>query len=103
MRATTKMHKRRRRLAEQQWWLCWWCGLRMTDSRDHADRMRVTLEHVIPRSEGGPNHHDNYVVSHAECNNRRQSRCVPPHPLMLMTPRYTFLKKVSEGDIGAAT
>lgn len=45
---------------------CVWCGRALTS----ADRL-ATLDHVLPRSAGGCDHTDNFVVACAACNRRR--------------------------------
>lgn len=42
---------------------CWFCGVFMSKE----DR---TIEHLVPRSRGGANHVENYVLAHQECNRR---------------------------------
>lgn len=46
---------------------CWYCGFTFTESGDRA----CTIDHVIPRSEGGPNHVDNLRLACFYCNMRR--------------------------------
>ena len=49
---------------------CFWCGSAVQRG---ASRMseRATLDHVIPRSQGGPTTADNIVVACASCNHNR--------------------------------
>lgn len=39
---------------------CFFCGLPLGDD--------VTVEHLVPRVHGGPNHISNYVLAHVACN-----------------------------------
>jgi hypothetical protein len=39
---------------------CWFCGLALGED--------ATIEHLVPRSKGGVNHLDNYVLAHRKCN-----------------------------------
>ena len=56
-------------LGTAQNWKCCFCGVEMCR---HGPRWRnPTLEHVIPKSLGGPDHPDNYAVSCHRCNTRR--------------------------------
>jgi hypothetical protein len=41
--------------------LCFYCQRAMTDET-------ATIEHLVPRAHGGPNHTSNYVLAHATCN-----------------------------------
>ncbi|MDR7308627.1 HNH endonuclease signature motif containing protein [Rhodoferax saidenbachensis] len=50
---------------------CWICGKHVA----HAD---ATLEHIVPRSEGGSSHLENLAISHDFCNNQRHIRGTTP-------------------------
>lgn len=39
---------------------CWLCGTLLGDD--------ITIEHLVPKLYGGPNHISNYVLAHSECN-----------------------------------
>jgi len=41
----------------------------------HAD---ATLEHILPRSEGGSSHLENLAISHDFCNNQRHIHGTTP-------------------------
>jgi hypothetical protein len=43
---------------------CVWCGHR---------RRLLTLDHVVPRTHGGDNHHSNLVTACVTCNSRRRN------------------------------
>ena len=45
--------------------LCCWCGEPMLFEGD------CTLEHLVPRSRGGPDHKANCALAHEKCNSRR--------------------------------
>jgi 5-methylcytosine-specific restriction endonuclease McrA len=58
---------------------CWVCG-------EHVAPGAATLEHILPRSEGGNGHAENLAISHELCNNRRHSAAGkgasgPPAPM----------------------
>ena len=59
----SKSESKRTALAHRDGEECWFCGRCM----DADDR---TLEHLVPKSKGGPNTLDNYVLAHRSCNNR---------------------------------
>lgn len=71
----------RKYLFRRQRGRCFYCQRDMhiepQDRLHHYDRM-CTVDHVIPRSEGGPNHRSNYVGACHQCNN---ARGVIPHEL----------------------
>ncbi len=63
---------------------CQYCGLR-------GERM-MTVDHVIPRSKGGPSTWENLVCACMRCNNRKNNRS-PDHANMSLrrkprTPKY---------------
>ncbi len=45
---------------------CWVC-------RQHVVPEDATLEHILPRSEGGNSHQDNLAISHLRCNQQRHA------------------------------
>lgn len=59
----------RSRLSEAQNHKCCFCGCVMTEERNK--RNSSTIEHVIPKSKGGPDHPDNFAASCDDCNNKR--------------------------------
>jgi hypothetical protein len=46
---------------------CWVCGV-------HVPEQEATLEHILPRSEGGSSHQDNLAISHGQCNHQRHAK-----------------------------
>ena len=59
----------RTKLSEAQNHRCCYCGFRFSH-QTHTKRS-ATIEHVVPRSQGGEDHPDNYVVACAGCNSSR--------------------------------
>jgi 5-methylcytosine-specific restriction endonuclease McrA len=59
----------RSRLSEAQNHKCCWCGGPVTEIRNRKDSS--TIEHVVCRSKGGPDHPDNYAIACDDCNNKR--------------------------------
>lgn len=64
----------RTRLSESQNWKCCWCGCKTTDERGHPHSN--TVEHVIPRSEGGSDEWENLAMACQDCNHRRGTHSV---------------------------
>lgn len=58
----------RHRLAEAQNWRCCYCGVPMVN---HFASTQATIEHIVPRSLGGPDHPDNYAIACRSCNSAR--------------------------------
>lgn len=70
--------KRRTRLWLEQDGICFYCERPMTlHSRHREDPAgrRVTLEHLIPLSQGGEYGFHNEVAACSRCNNRRGAMC----------------------------
>jgi hypothetical protein len=59
---------RRSRAADKQNWHCHWCGVSMC--RVHGCPNQVTLDHMVPKHNGGTLRHG-YVAACAKCNNER--------------------------------
>lgn len=60
---------RQARAAARAGWLCHWCGTPM--ARDRRSPRAATIEHVIPRADGGGDGDANTVAACALCNNLR--------------------------------
>lgn len=56
-------------LSEAQNHKCCYCGCEMTEQRNYKNSS--TIDHVIPKSKGGPDHLDNYVIACFSCNTKR--------------------------------
>lgn len=61
--------RRIRRLAARDGWRCHLCGNPIDPGATR--RKRATLDHVIPRSQGGGNGIENMRLAHSVCNNHR--------------------------------
>ena len=46
----------------------------------HVEAADATLEHIVPRSEGGSSHQENLAISHDRCNNQRHIKPAGSHP-----------------------
>jgi len=55
---------RRNRLIEKYGKKCFWCGKDLDDDD-------ITLDHYIPKFEGGPNATDNLRLACVSCNHKR--------------------------------
>lgn len=73
-----KLLKDRERLCERQNWRCCYCGIRM-QLEVHFQRDSATLEHVVPRSLGGPDDEGNIVMACYPCNHERADKFFQPH------------------------
>jgi hypothetical protein len=58
--ADSKKDRKRLLLVERDGSDCWFCGKPLGED--------MTIEHLVPRSKGGVNHLDNYVLAHQACN-----------------------------------
>jgi hypothetical protein len=48
--------------------LCFYCGMVMSGTP--GTQMQMTVEHLVGRAKGGPDHEDNLVLSHEVCNKK---------------------------------
>jgi len=64
-------------LLEAQNHRCCWCGIRTSiDKKDKKKKNYATIEHIVPKSEGGIDHSDNFAISCQECNNIRGNKSI---------------------------
>lgn len=49
-------------------WTCWLCGTPTSPKWTFGDPLSPTLDHLIPRSQGGTDGPDNLATAHAICN-----------------------------------
>lgn len=68
----------RRRICEEQNWRCCYCGCR-TNENDHTGWRLPTMEHIIPKRDGGPCSYENTVLACQRCNNERGSEIRAEH------------------------
>lgn len=68
---------------------CYWCGIKMVLPGDSDQRPdTATMDHLIPRSKGGPSCRGNYVVACRTCNSARGCNFIHPltkKPLFFVT------------------
>lgn len=66
---------RKRRLAiyERDGWTCHICR-QAVDRDDPNGDLAPSLDHIVPRSLGGPNADDNLACAHRSCNSKRGAR-----------------------------
>jgi 5-methylcytosine-specific restriction endonuclease McrA len=95
-RDTHKRRITRRAVFARDGWTCQYCGA----------RSNLTVDHVIPRSKGGPSSWENIVASCAPCNRRKGDhlpRQVGMHPRTKpRTPRPEVFIHVASPTIPAA-
>lgn len=65
MASTATLQRRRELLRERDGNHCWWCDVEFTDE------LPPTIDHLIPRSQGGIHTVDNCVLACEPCNNAR--------------------------------
>jgi 5-methylcytosine-specific restriction endonuclease McrA len=67
-------HTKRLNIYLRDGWICHLCkGPVDPDLRGKNSRRAPSLDHIIPRSEGGSNHYENLALAHRSCNSRRMS------------------------------
>ena len=55
---------------------CRWCGIRLVADAPEAAWDRLTVDHIIPCSEGGTDALSNLVLACGRCNRRRGATSV---------------------------
>lgn len=65
---------------------CHWCGKPM-DFEAKDEPLSATIEHLIPRSEGGVNAQHNLRLAHKRCNGDRSV----PTPKRVRSPFYALV------------
>lgn len=84
----------RTQLSEAQNHRCCWCGKHMVFIPNRKDS--ATIEHVIPRSQGGADHPDNYAVACGGCNTARGN--MPAEEFMQRREQLMPSKRKQEED-----
>jgi hypothetical protein len=64
-------NEERVRIYERDRWRCGTCGLQVPHRWETGSELRPTLDHVIPRSQGGTDDAANLRIAHLICNSRR--------------------------------
>jgi 5-methylcytosine-specific restriction endonuclease McrA len=78
---SVRRRKQFQKLHERHGDNCHWCGKPM-DFETRDEPLSATIEHLIPKSEGGPNAQTNLRLAHKLCNNERNR--MMSHPLVEM-------------------
>lgn len=63
-------------IAERDGWMCGICGDRIPKRAKHPDGRSISLDHIIPLSEGGDHLPSNVQVAHLKCNLSKGVRAV---------------------------
>lgn len=70
---TNQAKKRLRKVAERDGWRCHLCGQRVSDRPWSGQPDDATVDHLVPRSEGGSDKLSNLALAHNRCNWERQT------------------------------
>lgn len=70
----------RSRVWEKSQGICCLCGLQMMPDDQYGIELSYTIEHLIPRSQGGTNDLDNLDGSHQWCNQFKNGSLVEELP-----------------------
>lgn len=76
----------RTRAGEAQNWKCCYCGVECITEKN--SKRSATLEHILPRSQGGEDTYENSAMACAGCNNSRGNMCYED-----------FMEKMKSGEI----
>ncbi len=63
----------------------------------------ATLDHVVPRADGGSNHHSNVVTACHDCNSRRSDLPAEKFAFMLACRFYVNQENAWEDALGIIT
>lgn len=79
MTGVKKRHREniRRQLKERQGSRCALCGERMHFTGDPLSPFYATLDHIVPRKDGGSNNRRNLQLAHRKCNHERGHTPLP--------------------------
>jgi len=61
-------------IAERDGWVCHWCGLPVARGLPADDPMHASIDHIVPRRDGGTGARDNLRLAHHKCNHERDAR-----------------------------
>lgn len=79
-KAWKKRHARNRRrttrIGNRDGWVCHLCRKRVDKRLPWPDPMSATVDHIIPRSCGGPDEDVNLALAHFKCNMDKSDRAV---------------------------
>lgn len=64
----------RLRIYERDNWVCGFCQEAVDPAAEHNSPGQAVLDHIIPRSHGGPDEEGNLRLLHRYCNNVRSDR-----------------------------
>lgn len=70
-------------ISERQNHRCCYCGIRTIDIQ--GSKRSATIEHILPKSQGGKDDPENYVLACSDCNNKRSDK-----------PLEVFLKEIED-------
>jgi 5-methylcytosine-specific restriction endonuclease McrA len=57
---------------------CVFCGIKLVRSMEGLNlNSRISVEHILPTSKGGPSHFENYCLSCSQCNSSKMSNLIP--------------------------
>lgn len=72
--STARRRKKLIAIGERDGWHCWLCKNPVEQNLPQGDPWQASLDHVIPRKEGGTNAPSNLRLCHHRCNNERDAR-----------------------------
>jgi 5-methylcytosine-specific restriction endonuclease McrA len=63
-----------REIFERDGWRCYLCGKPVDRTVPRTDPLGATIDHIVPRSRGGPDAPDNVATAHWRCNRQKRDR-----------------------------
>lgn len=90
-------------VAERDAWFCSLCQHPVSPDADANADDRPTIDHVIPKSLGGPDTLDNYRLAHRACNLAKGNGIVTARPMNQADRRAVKKAKKEQRELGNQT
>lgn len=73
-------------LAAAQKWVCSLCGGKLETRWAQGSHLSISIDHTVPRSQGGTDDPSNLTAAHLICNIRKSDKTLGPEQLRLVSP-----------------
>lgn len=97
LRSKVRVRHKIEALAQRDGMECWFCGAAFNGAEDS----RITIEHLVPKAHGGPDHASNLVLACKACNTEAGNRSVAEKVLIRERRRDLICREVEANDAAA--
>lgn len=87
---------------QAQWFKCYYCLRNIYYSADSTDQNRATLDHIVPRSEGGEREAGNVVACCRRCNKAKANMGYPEFMAIIDAPTLSTIVRSSRPTVWSA-